>query len=258
LVRVSEQLVRAAGGRPGRAPEHEYQNYDRTVWDLPAERAEAIADVESHSGIGTTGSAGGPENLQVAQYEAQMHDVKAATLRLNTTPVDATYAPDVAQATFVRALLAEESADYKTAAREWDVYAAAYANPSVRTNNPHTICFAAPSYEKAGESARAEAALDAVGTLTLVDCYRFRGDILDLRGDCSNAQSWYAKAVKLAPSIPSGYYSWGMGLGRHRNLDAAAAKLNVANQKGPHWADPLKAWGDVLMEQGQGKKAIEK
>jgi tetratricopeptide (TPR) repeat protein len=258
LVRVSEQLVLAAGGRPGRAPEHEYQNYDRTVWDLPAERAEAIADVESHNGIGTTGSAGGAENLQIAQYEVQMHDVEAATLRLNTTPVDAKNAPDVAQATFVRALLAEENSDPKTAAQEWDAYVQAYANPSVRTNDPHTICFAAPSYERTGQSAKAEAALNAVGTLTLVDCYRFRGDILELRGDWPSAQAWYAKAVKLAPSIPSGYYSWGVALAKHSDLKGAAAKFKDANQKGPHWADPLKAWGDVLAKQGNIKEAIVK
>ena len=258
LVRVSEQLVLAAGGRPGRAPEHEYQNYDRTVWDLPAERAEAIADVESHNGIGTTGSAGGAENLQIAQYEVQMHDVEAATLRLNTTPVDGKYTPDVAQATFVRALLAEEKSDPKTAAQEWDTYAEAYANPSVRTNDPHTICFAAPSYEKTAQSAKAEAALNAVGTLTLVDCYRFRGDILELRGDWPSAQAWYAKAVRLAPSIPSGYYSWGVALAKHGDLNGAAAKFKGANQKGPHWADPLKAWGDVLVKQGNIKEAIAK
>jgi tetratricopeptide (TPR) repeat protein len=258
LVRVSEQLVLAAGGRPGRAPEHEYQNYDRTVWDLPAERAEAIADVESHNGIGTTGSAGGAENLQIAQYEVQMHDVEAATLRLNTTPVDAKNAPDVAQATFVRALIAEEKSDPKTAAQAWDTYVEAYANPSVRTNDPHTICFAAPSYEKTGQSAKAEAALNAVGTLTLVDCYRFRGDILELRGDWPRAQAWYAKAVKLAPSIPSGYYSWGVALAKHSDLNGAAVKFKDANQKGPHWADPLKAWGDVLAKQGNIKEAMAK
>jgi tetratricopeptide (TPR) repeat protein len=64
--------------------------------------------------------------------------------------------------------------------------------------------------------------------------------------------------VNLAPSIPSGYYSWGVALAKHGNLEGAAEKFKDANQKGPHWADPLKAWGDVLMEQGQGKKAIEK
>jgi len=134
----------------------------------------------------------------------------------------------------------------------------AYANPSVRTNDPHTICFAAPSYERTGQSAKAEAALNAVGTLTLVDCYRFRGDILELRGDWPRAQAWYAKAVKLAPSIPSGYYSWGVALAKHSDLNGAAVKFKDANQKGPHWADPLKAWGDVLAKQGNIKEAMAK
>jgi tetratricopeptide (TPR) repeat protein len=158
----------------------------------------------------------------------------------------------------VRALRAEEMSDLKAAAREWDAYAEAYANRNVSTNNPHTICFAALSYEKTGQSAKAEAALNAVGALTLVDCDRFRADILDLRGDWPSAQAWYAKAVKLAPSIPSGYYSWGVALAKHGNLEAAADKLKSANQKGPHWADPLKAWGDVLMRQGRRNEAMEK
>jgi tetratricopeptide (TPR) repeat protein len=97
-----------------------------------------------------------------------------------------------------------------------------------------------------------------VGKLNSVDCYRFRGDLLDLRGDWSSAQAWYAKAVKLGPSIPSGYYSWGVALAKRGNLDAAAAKLMDANQKGPHWADPPKAWGDVLVKQGRTKDALVK
>jgi hypothetical protein len=28
--------------------------------------------------------------------------------------------------------------------------------------------------------------------------------------------------------------------------------------KGPHWADPLKAWGDVLVKQGHTKDALSK
>jgi tetratricopeptide (TPR) repeat protein len=257
-VQVGQRLLKAAGGRPGRAPEFEYQNYDQAVWDLPAERAEAIADVESHSGIGTTGSAGGAENLQIAQYEVQMHDSDAASLRLKTIPVDAKSAPDVAQATFVRALLAEETSDFKAAGREWDDYARAYANPSVSTNDPHTICFAAVTYEMTSQPAKADAALTAVGALTLVDCERFKGDVLDLRGDWAGAQKWYAEAVRLGPSIPSGYYSWGAALAHHGNLDGAAAKFNEANQKGPHWADPLKAWGDVLVKQGKSNAALAK
>jgi tetratricopeptide (TPR) repeat protein len=88
--------------------------------------------------------------------------------------------------------------------------------------------------------------------------YRFRGDVLDLRGDWTGAQRWYGKAVELAPSIPSGYYSWGLALARHGDMVGAAAKFKDANLKGPHWADPLKAWGDVLAAQGKIKEALGK
>jgi tetratricopeptide (TPR) repeat protein len=81
---------------------------------------------------------------------------------------------------------------------------------------------------------------------------------LDLRGDWAGAQEWYAKTVQLAPSIPSGYYSWGLALTRHGDLPVAAAKFKDANLKGPHWADPLKAWGDVLASQGKIKEALAK
>jgi predicted negative regulator of RcsB-dependent stress response len=42
------------------------------------------------------------------------------------------------------------------------------------------------------------------------------------------------------------------------DLDGAAVKFKEARQKGPHWADPLKAWGDVLVKQGKTKEALAK
>src|ERR1700688_4200683 len=143
VVRGGEQMTKAAGGRPGRAPEYQYQNYDQEVWDLPAARAGQIADMETHGGIGTTGAAGGALNLAVAQLEVQMHDVEAAALRLKTTPVDEKNLSDVAAAAMDRALLAEESGDLKAAAKQWDAYAVAYANAAISTSNPGYICDAA-------------------------------------------------------------------------------------------------------------------
>ena len=35
-------------------------------------------------------------------------------------------------------------------------------------------------------------------------------------------------------------------------------KLSDAHKRGPHWADPLKAWGDVLAKQGNAKDALVK
>jgi hypothetical protein len=258
LVREGELLKQVAGGRPGRVPEQMYQNYDQMIWDLPAFRAEEIADIESYGGVGSTGSAAGAENLSVAQIDVLMHDMEAASLRLRTTPVDEKNPGDVASAAMDRALIAEESGDLQAAAKEWDTFAVAYAEPAVSTSNPPYICYAAVTYEKTGQPGKADAALNAVGKLTFADCYRFRGDVLELRGDWAGAQDWYAKAVKLAPSVPSGYYSWGLALAKHGDLEGAAAKFKDANQKGPHWADPLKAWGDVLVKQGKRQEALVK
>lgn len=255
-IETAKQMMERAGPRPGRVPELFYENYDLAVWDLPAAHSSAIADMEAHRGIGTTSFATGAENLNVAVLEVQMHDVDSAELRIKTTRVDEKSPPDVATAADARAQLAEERGDLKEAAREWDSFATEYANPLVSSVGPQFICFAAVTYEKTGQRAKADAALNAVGKVTLVDCYRFRGDVLDLRGDWAAAQEWYAKAVKLAPSIPSGYYSWGVALAKHGDLDGAAAKLTDANQKGPHWADPLKALGDVLVKQGKTSQAL--
>ena len=256
VVRTGEQLMKAAGGRPGRAPEVYYGNYDQMVWDLPASRAGNVADMESHGGIGTSPSGVSSDNLAIALADAQMHDVEGATLRLKTTAIDEKDLPSLANAAMARALLAEETGDLKSAAREWDTMAAAYANPSVSTSNPTLICVAALTYEKTGQPAKADAALEV--KLPFVDCYRFRGDLKDLRGDWAGAQEWYAKAVQLGPSIPAGYYSWGVALAKHGDLDGAAVKLKAAHQKGPHWADPLKAWGDVLVRQGHSREALAK
>jgi tetratricopeptide (TPR) repeat protein len=204
-LRTTEQLLNAAGGRPGRAPELYYGTYDTLVWDLKAVRAGVIADMESHGGIGTLagGVGGSSDNLNIAQFDAQMHDVEGVTLRLKTTPVDEKDPLSLATAAWDRALLAEERGDLKSAAREWDTMAAAYANPIVSTGNPNLICFAALSYEKTGQSVKADAALDAV-KFPLVDCYRFRGDLKDLRGDWAGAQQWYAKALQWDPACPRG------------------------------------------------------
>jgi tetratricopeptide (TPR) repeat protein len=91
-----------------------------------------------------------------------------------------------------------------------------------------------------------------------VDCYRFRADILDGRGDWPGAQKAYAEAVALAPDLPAAHYSWGVALAKHGDLVAAEAKFKDANHRGPHWADPLKAWGDVLVKQRNIKDALAK
>jgi len=256
-IRVGKEMIRNAGGRPGRAPEITYQAYDSLVENDQAMRAEELADIEA-SGGGTFITSSGAGGLIVAWGDILLHETDTARLRLQTTVWDKSSLSDVAIASFVEALLAAELGDLASSANAWDVFAKTYADPAVAGQNTPMICYAAPIYEEIGQSRKADAALNAVGTLAHPDCYRNRADVLDLRGDWTGAQEWYVKAIKLAPSYPDGNYYWGVALFKHGDLKGAEEQFRLANDNGPHWADPLKAWGDVLVKQGKTKEAVAK
>ena len=250
--RLSGEVRKKAGGRPGRAPELTYFVGDLVVWDLQAQLRSLLTDAESTPG-GTFTFATGPA---IASIEALLHDSVAADIALQTTKPDLGDPSIAAGAHLVRGLLATESGDSIRAVSEMEAFLAAYSDPAVVWGWSSFNCWVAPAEEAAGHPDKADAILHTGGTF--VDCYRFRGDILDHRGDWPAAQKAYADAVALAPDLPAGYYSWGIALAKHGDLDAAAAKLKNGNQRGPHWADPLKAWGDVLLKQGKPKEALVK
>jgi tetratricopeptide (TPR) repeat protein len=257
LVQLAQQMMKIAGGRPGRAPDEMYQPYDSAVFNLEAERRGALADMASTDG-GTLTAQSGAEGLSVALLDVLLHDVATARLRFQTTVWDKKSHPDAANAAMAQAFLEKELDNLPAAAERWDEFALLYADPVVATNIAAAICSAAPIYEKTGQPQKADAALRAVGALTLVDCYRYKADVLDMRGNWAGAQEWYIKAVKLAPSLPGGYYSLGLALAKHGDLPAAIEQLRLANLRGPNWADPLKAWGDLLAKERHGKEGLAK
>jgi len=251
--RTGELMLTAAGGRPGRAPELYYQNFDTLAWNLGAWLHATVADSEANAGVGTGLTTSGPA---IADIQTRLHDPEAADLALKTLTEDP-HDPSIgAIAHFVRGRLATQMGDTTAAAREMEAFGIAFADPVVSTGYPGYDCWIAPAEEAAGHPDKADALLKAAGTF--VDCYRFRGDILDGRGDWAAAQTEYAKAVALAPDLPASYYSWGLALARHGDLTGAVARLKDANLRGPHWADPLEAWADVLAQQGRAKEALVK
>jgi len=249
--RAGQALRSAAGGRPGAASELAYQNWDWLTWNLQAWRAAIVADARAYGGVGSAQSDIEPN---LADIDVRLHDPASAALHLQlTTGVDPMA---VAIADFVRGRLATETGDAAGAIPWMEAFGAAYANPSVSSSYPGYTCWIAPAEEAAGHPDKADAVLAGAGRF--VNCYRFKGDILDHRGDWPAAQRAYAAAVALAPDLPAGDYSWGLALARHGDLAGAIAKLDAAHQRGPHWADPLKAWGDVLARQGDWRGARAK
>ena len=177
--------------------------------------------------------------------------------RSGTQRTDADKDPfTIALTHFVHGWSALDAGGGTRAAGEMEAFARMAADPAVGLQVPGYACWLAPAEEMAGHPDKADAALKAAGRF--VDCYRFRADILDHRGDWPGAQRAYADAVALAPDLPAAYYSWGLALARHGDLNGALAKYAAANARGPHWADPLKAWGDALATQGRWAEADAK
>jgi tetratricopeptide (TPR) repeat protein len=240
--KAGEEMRAAAGGRPGAAPEAFYTNWDYLTWNLRPWLAALLANAEANSGVGNfLGASTGPV---IADIDLRLHDPEAAEVALKTAKDDPDDVSGKAIVHNVRGRLALEAGDIATALAELEAFGTAYASPALSTNFPGYHCWIALAEEAAGRPDKADAFLKTAGTF--VDCYRFRADILDGRGDWAGAQKVYAASVALAPDLPAGYYSWGVALAKHGDLEGAAAKLEIANQKGPHWADPIKAWGDVL------------
>ena len=251
--RAGVHMRELAGGRPGLASDRANDNWDGLTWNLGEWLRAVVADANANAGLGTDGDVAG---IEIADIQSRLHDAQGAELTLQTTQDDPKEPIIAAVRHVVLGRLAAERRDSARAAAEMEAFRIAYDDPAVSATVPGFNCWIAPAEEAAGYPEKADAVLKTAGTF--LDCYRFRGDILDGRGDWPGAQKAYVEAVALAPDLPAGYFSWGVALAKHRDLPGAIAKLTAANQRGPHWADPLKAWADVLIKQGKIQEALAK
>jgi tetratricopeptide (TPR) repeat protein len=93
------------------------------------------------------------------------------------------------------------------------------------------------------------------------DCYyavRVRGEMAAITRHWNDSARWFAEAVADAPSIPFAYAEWGRMLMTKGDLDGAIAEFEIANLKGPHFADSLEMWGEALILQRRSDLALAK
>ena len=108
-----------------------------------------------------------------------------------------------------------------------------------------------------GETTLAHALIDPTPTDCTL-CLRVRGQIDAIAHNWNGGTYWFARARAAAPSIPFADSDWGAMLMRKGDLDGAIAKFATANQKGPHFADPLEMWGEALMLKNRSDLALAK
>jgi tetratricopeptide (TPR) repeat protein len=115
----------------------------------------------------------------------------------------------------------------------------------------------AAAYARLGDFKTAHAEIDQ-SPLDCIICLRSRGSVASLERDDAGVAKWFGRAAKLAPSSPFVWTDWGQALLQRGQPAAAIAKLAIAIEKGPHFADPLEYWGEALMLQNRSDLALAK
>src|SRR5439155_6738354 len=83
------------------------------------------------------------------------------------------------------------------------------------------------------------------------DCLLARARIAEMQRQSARADRWFARAAAQGPSLPFADLAWGLALLGRGQPDRAIEKFKQANEKGPHFADPLEGWGEALMAKNQ-------
>jgi tetratricopeptide (TPR) repeat protein len=107
-----------------------------------------------------------------------------------------------------------------------------------------------------GNTAEAEKAFKTRDTY--VRCYALRGVLLEHQGKLPEAEAKWAAGIAKAPDLPWVYMARGQSRMRRGDLAGAVADFAAANHGAPHFADPLKFWGDALVKQGSANEALAK
>ena len=146
----------------------------------------------------------------IALLQVRLHDPIAAELTLQT--IAASDDPlKTAALHFIRGEWDEELGDRTRAAAEMEAHDAALPDPAKRAAGAGMFtmfegidddsCQIALIEEMAGHPDKADAILADQAAARFVDCQRFRGNVLDHRGDWAGAQQAYAQSVALRPGL---------------------------------------------------------
>jgi len=210
-----------------------------------------------HSGM--TGSFGGL-STGLALMEISGHDLKAARA-IALDPARERNSADVTELFRIQI-----SARLAVAAQNWPAVLAAAASagpllkrhPAFRDDFSVSVApFQGYAEARLGRFAAAER-LIATTPPDCDECMVQRARVAELQGQHARADWWFARAAADTPSLPFANTRWGEALLARAEPDEAIAKFTLANQKSPHFADPLEGWGEALMAKNRSHLALVK
>jgi tetratricopeptide (TPR) repeat protein len=222
------------------------------VWDLPLLLAALLEDATHNGGAGVNANISAP---QIADVHGLMHDPAGAARYLaQSDPAD----PETkAEALLLPAYLALDRGDASAAAPPLEAFWGAWlADADLQYTTPDSPCLVGLALGLAGRVADAEAVFARTGRWSR--CYAAHGDVLERAGDLAGAQRVWDDGLRIAPDLPFVYLHRGLSEFRRGDYARSGADFAAANARAPHFADPLKAWGDLLAREGRWGDARNK
>ena len=147
---------------------------------------------------------------------------------------------------------AVEAADYEAQIRH-HVKHTPFPETTIRLLRPPL----AVALARSGGAAQAEAILEPLPDDNDAGL-RARAMAAAYRGKHASGDAMFARAVARTPSLPSGHLMWAEALLIRGDTKRALVQAELANRRGPRWAEPLKMWGDVLLASGRVGEAETK
>ncbi len=251
--RESHAMLQAAAAAPKRErPDLLYLvNPAQMTWDLPLELQANIADAKRNGGAGTQTTLQGPN---IADIYALMHDPAQAQRYLASS--DPNDSVTKAEALLLQGYAALDRGDAPGALGPLQAFWKAWlADPNLQYTYNFAGCYDGLALGLTGRLEEAEAIFKRVSWST---CDALQGDVLAHAGDVAGAQKAWADSQRLRPDLPAVPLHRGLFELSQGQLRAAEADEAFAAGKAPHWADPWKAWGDVLAREGRWRQALAK
>jgi hypothetical protein len=249
-----QRLLQAARRAPeSERPELRLLYYPAAIArDLPLMLS---ADLQDALVTGDSGAMNALDAPSIADTYAQMHDPTNAARYMSAG--DPEMPLTKAEALLIASYTAFDRGDSAAAVTPLEAFWAAWqADPTLQATYLDDPCLLGLAYGLGGRVTEAAALFDRMRPWSR--CFAYRGDVLEHAGDLEGAERVWAQGLSLVSDAPWIYLHRGLSALHRGDLKRAAADLAAANGSAPHWADPLKAWGDTLIRDGRYADALAK
>jgi predicted negative regulator of RcsB-dependent stress response len=252
--KVAQQMLVSAKKHPsGDQPELTRRIfYDGLLENWRGVYRDATADIKAN---GISGSYSTLASAAIASVDVELHDWPDAFRNLDQAPPNDPSTATVRGLAEARQALDQKDAQTAISTLE-PLYKTYQSDALVRAYYPAIPCDLGLAYGLALRFNEALKTLNVGSRWT--SCKSFKGDVLRLSGDSNGAAAAFRTSIAAAPDLPFPYNEYGKSLLAEHAWNEAISYFSAAHDRGLHWADPLKFWGDALAAQGQWSPAAIK